>query len=157
MTSAERQPVRIRPAVPNDVPAIVRIEKGSFSDPWSANAFTTLIGRSEALFDVAVRGTIDGEEIIGFCVAYVVEDQSELANLAVDAAVRRDGIGGRLLEHVMRTAVARGARELFLEVRVSNSAARNLYATHGFETIGRRVKYYVKPDEDALVLRRTLP
>jgi ribosomal-protein-alanine N-acetyltransferase len=116
------------------------------------------MGRSEAMFEVAERRAADADvQIVGFSVAYVVEDQSELANLAVDGTVRRDGIGGQLLEHVMRAAAARGARELFLEVRVSNAAARALYEKRGFETIGRRVKYYVKPVEDALVLRRTLP
>lgn len=150
--------VSIRSASPNDIAAIVRIEKTSFSDPWSGNSFQTLIGRDEVLFDVAsVAENGTGERVVGFSVAYVAADQAELANVAVDADLRRAGIGGRLLEHVMRTTASRGAREIFLEVRISNAAARAMYAARGFAEVGRRVKYYVKPVEDALVLRRTLP
>jgi ribosomal-protein-alanine N-acetyltransferase len=45
---------------------------------------------------------------------------------------------------------------VFLEVRESNGGARALYASRGFEVAGRRAKYYRKPVEDALVLRREL-
>ena len=45
---------------------------------------------------------------------------------------------------------------LYLEVRESNDAARRLYASRGFEEVGRRRKYYRRPVEDAIVLRRAM-
>jgi ribosomal-protein-alanine N-acetyltransferase len=41
-------------------------------------------------------------------------------------------------------------------VRESNAAARALYGSRGFAEIGRRVRYYRRPVEDALVMRRIL-
>ena len=50
----------------------------------------------------------------------------------------------------------RGAEEIFLEVRASNASAIGLYSSEGFETVGRRARYYVRPIEDALVMRKSL-
>jgi [ribosomal protein S18]-alanine N-acetyltransferase len=38
-------------------------------------------------------------------------------------------------------------------VRESNVAGRRLYASRGFEEVGRRKGYYRRPAEDAVVLR----
>ncbi|HXF95509.1 MAG TPA: GNAT family N-acetyltransferase, partial [Gemmatimonadales bacterium] len=57
-------------------------------------------------------------------------------------------------------AVARLAREgasaVYLEVRESNTVARRLYRRLGFEEVGRRARYYRRPEEDAVVLRAAL-
>jgi ribosomal-protein-alanine N-acetyltransferase len=55
-------------------------------------------------------------------------------------------------------AQRQGARTLFLEVAQDNSAARGLYAAHGFVQIGRRANYYRRRSGlvDALVLRLLL-
>ncbi len=45
---------------------------------------------------------------------------------------------------------------MFLEVRESNEAARQLYAGAGFHSVGVRSDYYVSPREDALVMRLRL-
>jgi len=83
-------------------------------------------------------------------------DEAEIANLAVSDDARRGGIGARLLDHAIEAARDRKSRVVFLEVRESNAAARALYSSRGFEVAARRSKYYRKPVEDALVLRRAL-
>jgi ribosomal-protein-alanine N-acetyltransferase len=45
-----------------------------------------------------------------------------------------------------------GVKLLFLEVRVSNFKARNLYKKVGFQEIGIRKNYYRIPEEDAVVM-----
>ena len=82
-----------------------------------------------------------------------IGDEAELLNLAVSRQSRRRGIGATLVEHAVREAEARGARAVFLEVRESNVAARALYASAGFDQVGRRKGYYQRPREDALILR----
>ena len=47
----------------------------------------------------------------------------------------------------------KGVRQFFLEVREGNRKAINLYMRHGFETIGKRRRYYTETNEDALVMR----
>ena len=51
-----------------------------------------------------------------------------------------------------REAVRRGARNLTLEVRVSNEAAKGLYRRFGLAPAGIRKGYYVESGEDAIVM-----
>jgi ribosomal-protein-alanine N-acetyltransferase len=79
-----------------------------------------------------------------------------VAILAVARLVQRQGLGRRLLHEALAAAGQRGCREMFLEVRASNDAAMRLYSSCGFEAVGRRVRYYVRPIEDAVVMKRAL-
>ena len=144
----------IRGARRDDVDDVAAIEKRAFSDPWSANSFRALFGNPLVHFAVAEDG-ITGR-ILGYVVTWFVVDEGEIANLAVSDEARRAGVGARLLDHALDIARERRAQVVFLEVRESNVAARALYASRGFEVAGRRSKYYRKPIEDALVLRRGL-
>jgi ribosomal-protein-alanine N-acetyltransferase len=51
-----------------------------------------------------------------------------------------------------REALARGARNLTLEVRLSNRGAQLLYQRFGFGPVGVRKNYYQETNEDALVM-----
>lgn len=149
--SATRR-LAIRPARRDDVDDIAAIEKRAFSDPWSAASFRALFGNPLVHFVVA-EDAISGR-VLGYVVAWFVVDEAEIANLAVADDARRSGVGAMLLDHAIASASGRQCQVLFLEVRESNAAARALYASRGFEVAGRRSKYYRKPVEDALVLRR---
>jgi ribosomal-protein-alanine N-acetyltransferase len=141
-------------AVESDVPEIVAMERACYSDPWAASAFKGLHENPAVHFAVA-RKERQGA-VAGYVVAWFVGDEGEVANLAVDKAERRRGVGLALLDSVIATATERGVATLFLEVRESNGAARKLYASRDFEEVGRRKGYYRSPQEDALILRCTL-
>jgi len=150
-----------RRATLDDVEQIATIERTSFSDPWSARSFRELVARDDVLFDVAVRsdGTTVGrppEQVVGFVVVYIVDGEGDLANIAIEATQRGRGHGRRLLRHALAQSHARGVQALYLEVRESNAAARALYDEEGFVEVGRRARYYVRPVEDALILRKML-
>jgi [ribosomal protein S18]-alanine N-acetyltransferase len=144
--------VAIRPATRDDLPAILAIERASFSDPWSRGSFASLLERPRVFFAVAVEGP--HRAVVGHVVTWFVVDEAELANLAVVPGSRRRGIGAALLGAALDAAEARGARVMYLEVRASNRAALALYGSRGFEEAGRRRDYYRRPVEDALILRR---
>lgn len=80
----------------------------------------------------------------------------EILNLAVEPAARGKGTGRALIRQAALEGVARGAVQVFLEVRESNSAARAFYARLGFTETGRRPAYYREPDEAAVLLARSL-
>jgi ribosomal-protein-alanine acetyltransferase len=143
---------RIRPAEAADVPAVHAIEQASFTDPWPARDFRECVA-SEVLFLVAAAP--DGVE--GYVIAQDAADEGEILNLAVAAPRHRGGIGRALVERVLATLALRGVKRVFLEVRESNVAARALYASLGFEEVGRRSRYYRRPVEDAIVLRAAIP
>jgi ribosomal-protein-alanine N-acetyltransferase len=144
--------ITLRPAAGPDVRAVVEIERGSFSDPWSASSFSSLVRSRDVFFRVAVA---DGA-VAGYVVAWFAAGQGEIANIAVAPWARGRGVGARLLDAALAEAAERGAEEVFLEVRDSNTAARSLYASRGFAAVGRRRNYYRRPVEDALVLRKEL-
>ncbi len=156
----------LRPARPGDLDAIVAIERVAFTDPpWSRASFASLVDDPRVVFLVATDRPAGGEAVagagapggvLGYVVAWVVVDEAEIANLAVAPERRRTGIGRRLLEAAVTSAVLGGARVLYLEVRESNTAARALYGARGFVLAGRRSDYYRNPVEDALVLRLDL-
>jgi ribosomal-protein-alanine N-acetyltransferase len=143
--------VRLRPAMPADVPALARIEREAFSDPWDARAFLTLLDTPAVHVTVAERHG----ELLGYSVVTLVLDEAELSNLAVTGAARGTGLGRLLLEEALRAVRSHGASTVFLEVRESNTVARALYAAAGFVPVGRRPGYYSRPDEDAVVMRWT--
>ena len=139
----------LRPMRRRDVPEVMEIERGSFSAPWSAFTFRSLLRRRNAVLLVAE----EGERIAGYAVLWIVSGGAELGNLAVRPAFRGQGTGRALLHEVLREAAAGGVGTVFLEVRKSNEAARQLYAGAGFRFVGVRSDYYVSPREDALVMR----
>jgi len=128
------------------------IEQASFSDPWSLRDFRECVA-SDIVFLVAAAP----EGVAGYVIAQDAADEGEILNLAVASARLRDGIGRALVEQVLAALAELGARQVFLEVRESNGAARALYASLQFEEVGRRSRYYRRPVEDAIVLRAAIP
>ena len=104
-----------------------------------------------ARFD-ALRG-------VGFSLCRVVRDESELLSIGVASNHRRRGVAGYLLRASMERARVIGARQMFLEVAVDNTAAQQLYLEHGFERVGTRPDYYQRHNGDraaAYTMRRAL-
>ncbi len=138
---------RIRAASTADLDAIARIEAASFADPWPRRAFQAHLGDP---FFVAESA----HGVAGYLVARLMGDEAEILNVAVRPDARGAGIGRTLLEGALVALKGLKAMAVFLEVRVSNVAARRLYETVGFTEVGRRRAYYAAPVEDALILRR---
>ena len=157
MGTAGRSGVVVRPATRADLDRVVAIERAAFSDPWTLDAFAALLANPRVLFAVA-EGTPDGggAGVVGYVVAWFVVDEAEVANVAVALEARGRGIGARLLDEAIHVARREGAAAVYLEVRDSNAAARALYASRGFVEVGRRRRYYRRPVEDALVMRRVM-
>lgn len=140
-------------ATVHDLASIAAIERAAFSDPWSLRSFREALDSASVYFACARS---DAGSVVGYVVAWFVADQGEIANIAVAPDERGRGVGRALLDSALGEAGARGISAVYLEVRDSNQRARELYASRGFEEVGRRRRYYRRPVEDAIVLRRTL-
>ena len=132
------------------VSQVAALEKCCFADPWSENSVASELENPLSLWLVAM----DGERLAGYVGSQTVLGESDMMNVAVDGAYRRQGIGKLLIEALVEHLKARESHCLTLEVRDSNTPARNLYASLGFSEIGRRKNYYRNPREDALILRK---
>jgi ribosomal-protein-alanine N-acetyltransferase len=137
-----------------DVEAVARLEREAFSSPWTADTFRRLMVREGTEIWVA---DLPPAGVVGYAVLWCVLDHGELANIAVHPEHRGRGLGSCLLDRVMERARERGVRNMYLEVRVSNQRAADLYERRGFQEIGRRRDYYDRPREDARVLVKRLP
>jgi ribosomal-protein-alanine N-acetyltransferase len=131
---------------------VASIENACFSDPWSETSFRQALENPGVFFRVATEGA-DGA-VVGYVVAWFAGGEGEIANVAVAPAARGRGIGGLLLDAAIAAAAEHGAEALYLDVRESNARARALYDSRGFVEVGRRRRYYRRPSEDAIVLRR---
>lgn len=132
------------------VSQVAALEKCCFADPWSENSVASELQNPLSLWLVAM----DGEKLAGYVGSQTVLGESDMMNVAVDGDYRRQGVGKMLIEALMEHLKARESHCLTLEVRDSNTPARNLYASLGFSQIGRRKNYYRNPREDALILRK---
>jgi [ribosomal protein S18]-alanine N-acetyltransferase len=141
--------VHLRPLERADLPAVLNIEREAFAVPWRERTFRSLFLRDDVDLIAAER---DGR-LVGYAICWSVADQAELGNIAVAAEARGSGVGRALLDGALAKVRVRGVQECFLEVRESNEGAQRLYRQAGFEVVGRRLRYYTRPLEDALVMR----
>ena len=80
--------------------------------------------------------------------------EAHVVNLCIKPELRQQGLGGRMLTHVMSQARRLGVETMLLEVRPTNLIAIRLYMSMGFDEIGIRKGYYPARHgrEDALIL-----
>lgn len=97
------------------------------------------------------RVAVVGNEVVGVMATQsAMPDEHEVLTLAVGPEWRRRGIGQRLMEWGLEGLAGR----VFLEVRESNRAAREMYEKCGFRRVAERANYYKNPTESAIVLVR---
>jgi ribosomal-protein-alanine N-acetyltransferase len=143
---------RLRPASRADLPTLAALERMAFTDPWTVEQLGAAMDWPETIALVAE----DAGAIVGYVLGRLIVDEAEILSIATLVERRREGIGRRLLSAVIAAMIERGAHAVWLEVRTSNGAARELYQSAGFAAAGVRRGYYRLPTEDALVLRREL-
>jgi [ribosomal protein S18]-alanine N-acetyltransferase len=140
--------IELRRIIPSDVEEVMRIERTSFSSPWSARFFL------EELRAPCARCLLasSDDKIIGYVLYWALPGEADIHNLAVDNDYRRRGIGSCLLRAVIDEATQQGLARVTLEVRRSNEAAQGLYHSLGFVVQGVRAGYYSDNGEDAFVM-----
>lgn len=131
---------------------VAEMERQCFSDPWSEKSVASELDNPLSLWLIA---EVDGV-VAGYVGSQTVLDSADMMNLAVSPSFRRQGIGERLVNCLTEELKEKGVKTLLLEVRISNEPARELYQKLGFEIVGKRPRYYEKPREDALILRKEL-
>jgi ribosomal-protein-alanine N-acetyltransferase len=128
------------PMKDKDIPQVVDIEQRSFKFP-----------KPEAIFREDEHKYLlakDDSKVIGYIGIEKILDEVHIINMAIDPDYRQQGIGKRLMQHVLNDEEV-----FFLEVRVSNESAKGIYEKYGFKVINIRKGYYAD-GEDAYVMRR---
>lgn len=142
--------MNIVPMNEHHVPQIALLERECFADPWSQQSIASELHNPLSLWLVAQ----EGQTLLGYVGSQTCLDETDMMNIAVSPASRRQGVAMALIEALVSALRERGSKQLTLEVRASNGPARQLYESLGFLQVGLRKNYYQNPKEDALILRK---
>lgn len=142
--------MNIVPMNEHHVPQIALLEQECFADPWSQQSIASELHNPLSLWLVAQ----EGQTLLGYVGSQTCQDETDMMNIAVSPASRRQGVARALIEALVSALRQCGSKQLTLEVRASNGPARQLYESLGFLQVGLRKNYYRNPKEDALILRK---
>jgi ribosomal-protein-alanine N-acetyltransferase len=137
------------------IDALMPYEKQMFgTEAWSRASYRAELADTRNRYYVAAEGALG--DLLGWAGVLVVADAAEIMTVGVVPSARRSGTGRRMLDALLTEAVGRGAREVFLEVRADNDAARAMYRAAGFAEIGLRRGYYAGGKVDAVTMHKDL-
>jgi ribosomal-protein-alanine N-acetyltransferase len=139
----------VRSMTPNDVDDVLEIDRLSFPTAWTKESYLRdLVNPSCYYLAAETEG-----KVVAYAGMWVVLDESHITTLAVHPDYQRKGLGRMLLENMIRFALARQAKTMTLEVRMSNRAAQRLYGASAFVPTAHIKNYYMDTGEDAVVMR----
>ena len=133
----------IQQATVNDLETLYKIERECFT----LEAFTKaeIAYLLEAPNAISLIARVD-DEIAGFTIGLIHDHDKTRAGhvYTIDVAIkhRRRGVGLRLLKELEQIFIKRGVKICYLEARLDNVAARELYRKHGYEEAGTLRDYY---------------
>lgn len=143
----------IRRMQEEDLPQVLVLEEQLFSSTWKEDDF-----RYE-MFENPFSQMwvlVEDETVIGYMGIWVIFEQGQLTNIAVDRAYQRKGYAKQLLEYGIQVCKEAGCEVMSLEVRPSNLPAKKLYESFGFSKISVKKDYYQDNHEDADVMMKGL-
>jgi len=143
--------IRFIPAQREHLDKIIQIENNSFLYPWDRETFEKILKHPLRVFLVGMKDN----EVLGYIIAMKEWDEMHIMNLAVKEEYRNKGIGRSLLHLVIKEAKRMGIKAIYLEVRINNDVAINLYKSFGF-SINRVIPGYYYDKEDAVVMELSL-
>ncbi len=134
-----------------DISTVMDIETIAYSFPWTQQNFKDCLrtgGYSVKVLEL-------NSSLVGYGIMLVAANEAQILNLCVKPNMQHRGYGRQILNQLLEYAKQKCAKSVFLEVRVSNKIAVNLYHKSGFNQIGLRKNYYPNGKnerEDALIL-----
>ena len=138
-----------------DLTEVMAAERRAYPVPWTHGNFVDSLAAGYAA--EVLRGT---RAVLGYWVAMPGVDELHLLNITVAPAWQGRGLAVVMLDRLVAECHRRGLTQLWLEVRVGNERAREVYRRYGFAEVGQRRAYYPVqqgPREDAVLMSLTVP
>jgi len=153
----------LRQFQPSDLQRVIYINRTCLPENYTSFFFLDLYRRFPLTFLVAEE---DGE-VVGYIMCRIetglpnlgffgLIKKGHVVSIAVMPEHRGKGIGYTLMKEAMKNMEKYNAKECFLEVRVSNQPAINLYKKLGFQVV-KTIRHYYMDGEDAYLMARKLP
>ena len=138
MTRLLSNELQILPMSEGHIGDVALLEVLSFPEPYSKQLIASELSLPAAHPYVAIFQ----EKLVGYLDYWLVADELQLIRMAVHPDFRRRQIGLKWMEFLKGQALLHRACEVHLEVREDNQPAIILYQRAGFESYGRRERYY---------------
>lgn len=138
----------VRTASEADLDAIAGLEEAAFHDPWPREMLAYEVAHPHAVLLVASCG--EGAPPAAYAGFRHAAGEAELLRVAVHPEGRRKGLARALLLEGLERLRKLDIQVCFLEVRVDNTPAINLYESLGFTCVGMRKGYY-RDGTDAMI------
>ena len=145
---------RFEPLTAARLDAVVAVEQAAYAHPWSHGNFTDALASG-----YEAQLLMGGDALLGYFVAMKGVDEVHLLNITVAPKYQGRGWAHVMLDALAIWARGQGAEWLWLEVRVGNHRAMQVYEAQGFRRVGQRKDYYPAGQgrrEDAVVMCRQL-
>lgn len=132
-----------------DLDKILAIEESVYPYPWTRGIFHDCINIGYLCWVYQ-----ENEKIVAYSIMSVAVEEAHLLTIVVAKDEQGKGYGKKMLNEMIHRAKTGDASTMYLEVRVSNKTAIQLYHQRGFNELGIRTNYYPaeKGREDALIL-----
>jgi len=136
-----------------DLAVVSDIERRSYEFPWSHGVF-----RDCLLAGYQSMVLIREGRVAGYAILSIAAGEAHILNVCIEPEFRSMGYGERLVDEMLFRARTASVRDIFLEVRPSNTTALALYRKKGFRLVANRPAYYQANAgrEDAAVLVKKL-
>ena len=137
-----------------DLSEVAHLEKSLYAFPWSLGNFRDSVNAGYDCWTVT-----HGEAVVGYAILMIALDEAHLLNLAIASEWQNQGIGRDFLKHMIDVAKSAARQIVYLEVRLSNVAARQFRTARSASSRSPFVPTYypaVTGREDALFLGLTL-
>ncbi len=146
--------VAVRDMRAEDLADVSAIERRSYEFPWSHGVFRDCLLAGYQNMVLEREG-----DVAGYAILSIAAGEAHILNICVSPTFRSMGYGERLLDEVLLRARTAAVRQIFLEVRPSNTNALALYRKKGFHKVAKRPAYYQaehgREDADVLVKKLT--
>lgn len=132
------------------LPEVLCIERAAYAHPWSEMNFRDALSAGYQAQMLVADGIV-----LGYFIAMKGVDEVHLLNITVAPAYQGQGWARMMLQALTLWARGQGAQWLWLEARVGNTRAVQVYQSQGFRRVGHRKAYYPADNgsrEDAIVM-----
>lgn len=157
-----QQTFKLRKFNISDLERVTYINRVCLPENYSDYFFVDLHRRFPETFIVAE----ENGEIVGYIMCRIemglsgfgfrgLTKKGHIVSIAVLPQYRRKGIGKALVIKAVENMQLYNAKQCFLEVRLTNTAAINLYKKLGFQ-VTRTIRGYYADGEDAYVMTKEL-
>jgi len=152
----------IRRFEPKDLENVMEINRTCLPENYSSSFFLDIYAKCPEGFLVA----LNDDQVVGYIMCRLERGFSEISrfrlakkghvvSVAIVPEHRRKGIATELAKEAMKGLIEKEAEECFLEVRISNRPALELYKRLGFQET-RSIPFYYQNGEGAIVMSKVL-